>query len=88
MSEDKKIAVDHANDRQPNNSHSQKNEYEPNLDQPAKDVKRKRESERRLNAFIHSLPYAEEQTAHWVSHLEWLRTSIAELKSELEVSDE
>lgn len=37
--EDKKIAVDHANDRQPNNSHSQKNEYEPNLDQPASDVK-------------------------------------------------
>lgn len=88
MSEDKKIAVDHANDRQPNVSPTEMNKTEPNLDQPATNVKRKRESERRLNAFIHSLPYAEEQTAHWVSHLEWLRTSIAELKTELGVSDE
>lgn len=40
MSKDKKIAVDHANDRQPNNSHSQKNESEPNLDQQETNVKR------------------------------------------------
>ena len=40
MSEDKKIAVDHCSDRQPNVSPTEMNKTEPNLDQPATDVKR------------------------------------------------
>jgi ribosome assembly protein YihI (activator of Der GTPase) len=86
--EHKKIAVDHCSDRQPNVLPTEMNKTEPNLDQPATNVKRNLESERMLNAFIHALPYAEKNTAHWVDHLGWLRKRIAELKTELGVSDE